>query len=141
VAGAPLRKKNWWPMSPFPSPNMKAKPMAQNSRPHRQVSTMHSSRMFTVSRDRAKPASRAMNPACMKKTRNAAIKTHIVLMGLMTSGRWTTTCPRAASAGERKYQFKPVNRPSTAMTPSILPAKITAHRKVRKSDFTQICDL
>jgi hypothetical protein len=70
-----------------------------------------------------------MNPACMKKTRKAVTSTHTVLRGLMTSGRWTTTCPRAASAGERKYQFNAVSSPSTAMTPSILPAKITAHSR------------
>ena len=46
VAGAPLRKKNSWPMMPLPTPNMKAKPNAQNSSAHRQVSTMHSCRML-----------------------------------------------------------------------------------------------
>ena len=35
VVGAPLRKKNSWPMNLFPTPNMKAKPNAQNSRAHR----------------------------------------------------------------------------------------------------------
>ena len=42
-------------MKPLPAPNMKAKPIAQNRRPQRQVSTMHSIRMLTDSRDRAKP--------------------------------------------------------------------------------------
>ena len=64
---------------------MNANPNAQNSRPHRQVSTMHSARTLTVSRDRAKPASRPMNPACMKNTRNAAMSVHIVLIGFTSS--------------------------------------------------------
>ena len=55
VSGAPCRKKYWWPMKPLPEPNMKAKPKAQKSRPQRHVSTMPSSRTFTVSRVRAKP--------------------------------------------------------------------------------------
>jgi hypothetical protein len=36
---------------------MNEKPKAQKSKPHRQVSTMHSIRTFTVSRERQKPAS------------------------------------------------------------------------------------
>ena len=64
---------------------MNANPNAQNSRPHRHVSTMHSARTLTVSRDRAKPASRPMNPACMKNTRNAAMSVHIVLIGFTSS--------------------------------------------------------
>ena len=47
-----LRKKYWWPIHPFPSPNMNAKPKAQNSKPQSAVSTMHSSKMFDVSRVR-----------------------------------------------------------------------------------------
>ena len=72
-------------MRPLPAPNMKAKPKAQKSSPQRQVSKMHSRRMLTVSLDRAKPASSAMNPACMKKTRKAVTSTHTVLSGLMMS--------------------------------------------------------
>jgi hypothetical protein len=47
------------------------------------VSNTHSSSTLTDSRERAKPASRAMKPACMKMTRNAVISTHAVLTGLM----------------------------------------------------------
>ena len=68
-------------MKPFPAPNMNAKPQAQKSRPQRQVSTIPSRRTFTVSRVRANPASRNMNPACMKNTRNAVTSTHMVLIG------------------------------------------------------------
>ena len=85
VASAPFRKKNSWPMKPLPKPNMKAKPNAQNSSAHRHVSTMHSWRMLTTSRVRAKPASSIMKPACMKNTRNAATSTHAVLVPLT---RW-----------------------------------------------------
>ena len=72
-------------MMPLPSPNMNAKPNAQNSSPQRAVSTMHSRRMFETSRVRAKPASSIMKPACMKNTRNAATSVHIVFVALMTS--------------------------------------------------------
>ena len=46
---------------------------------------MHSSRMFTVSRDRANPASSIMKPACMKNTRKAVTSTHTVFSGLTMS--------------------------------------------------------
>ena len=42
-------------------------------------------RTFTVSRERANPASSAMNPACMKKTRNAVTRTQTVLTGFTRS--------------------------------------------------------
>src|SRR3954471_5211534 len=81
----PSRKKNSLPMKPLPVPNMNANPTANQRIPHRHVSKMHSIMMLTDSRDRAKPASSAMKPACMKNTRNAVTSTHIVLMGLMKS--------------------------------------------------------
>src|SRR4051794_19111639 len=55
VAGALFKKKNSCPIQPLPVPNMNAKPNAQKSKPHKQVSTMHSSMMFETSRVRAKP--------------------------------------------------------------------------------------
>src|SRR5438093_711428 len=64
---------------------MKAKPKAKKSNAHRHVSTMHSRSTLTVSRSRAKPASRNMKPACMKNTRNAVTSTHTVFNGLMMS--------------------------------------------------------
>jgi hypothetical protein len=45
------------PISGVPGSNIKAKPKAQKSTPQMQVSTMPSTRMFTVSRVRAKPVS------------------------------------------------------------------------------------
>src|SRR2546428_9312574 len=73
-------------MKPLPDPNMKAKPNAQNNSPQMQVSTIPSRMMLTDSLERAKPASRHMNPACMKKTRNAAMRVQAVLIGLMYGG-------------------------------------------------------
>ena len=72
-------------MMPLPMPNSKAKPNAQYRIPQRHVSTMHSIMMLTDSLDRANPASRAMKPACMKNTRNAATRVHTVFMGLIKS--------------------------------------------------------
>src|SRR6202008_3190589 len=54
--------------------------------PHRQVSTTPSSITLIASRVLAKPASRNMNPACMKNTRKAVTNTHIVLTGLTYGG-------------------------------------------------------
>ena len=76
-------------MRPLPGPNWNANPIAQYRSPHRHVSKMHSIMMLTDSRERAKPASRAMKPACMKNTRKAATNTHIVLIGLI---RLSATC-------------------------------------------------
>ena len=84
-----FRKKKLWPMRPLPIPNMNAKPNADHKMPHNAVSKMHSIMMLTDSRDRAKPASRAMKPACMKNTRKAATNTHIVLMELTKSASFT----------------------------------------------------
>ena len=67
---------------------MNANPNAQNKMAHRQVSTMHSCRMFTTSRVRAKPASSIMKPACMKNTRNAAISVQAVFRPLTVPVSW-----------------------------------------------------
>ena len=50
---------------------------------------MHSIITLEVSRVLANPPSSIMNPACMKKTRNAVTQTHIVLMGLTTSSAFS----------------------------------------------------
>ena len=62
---------------------MKAKPIAQKRMPQMQVSAMPSTRMFTDSRSRAKPASSMTKPTCMPKTRNAAISVQAVLIALI----------------------------------------------------------
>src|SRR3954467_3849471 len=79
-------------MKPFPWLNMKAKPHAKKRRPQRQVSTMHSIRTLTVSRERQKPASSMVNPTCIPNTRNAATSVHIVLMGLTMSLPFSVGC-------------------------------------------------
>src|SRR5258705_391422 len=61
-------------MNPLPWLNMKAKPMAKKRTPQRQVSTMHSIKTLTVSRERQKPASSMVKPTCIPKTRNAATR-------------------------------------------------------------------
>src|SRR5689334_16761991 len=85
VAGVLCRKKYWWPIQPLPFPNINAKPKAQNNNAHRHVSAMHEIMTFDVSRVRANPPSRNMNPACMKNTKNAVTRTQTVLIGLTTS--------------------------------------------------------
>ena len=80
MVGGLFRKNQVWPMMPLPLPNMKAKPNAQNSNMHRHVSTTHSRSTLTVSRERANPASRNMNPACMKNTRKAVTNVQVVLI-------------------------------------------------------------
>src|SRR5436305_12885512 len=85
VAGASCRKSHWYPIKPFPWPNMEEKPHAKNKTPQRHVSTMHSMRTFTVSRDRQKPASSIVKPTCIPKTRKAATNVQTVLIGLMMS--------------------------------------------------------
>src|SRR6476469_7838432 len=71
------------PMKELPSPNMKAKPIAQCSSPHTHVSNTHSTSTLTVSRLRQKPASSIVNPACMPNTRNAPSSVQSVLIGLI----------------------------------------------------------
>ena len=86
----------------LPSPNMKAKPHAQKSRPQRQVSTTHSMRTLTVSRVRQNPASSMVKPTCIPKTRNAATSVHAVLTGL------TISLPRRlGSAAKTRWPKRP----------------------------------
>src|SRR6266404_1516407 len=75
---------------------MKLNPKAKKSTPQRQVSTMHSMRTFTVSRERQKPASSIVKPTCIANTRNAARSVHTVLIGFTMSVAFTS--PSAANA-------------------------------------------
>jgi hypothetical protein len=88
-------------MNPFPDPNMNAKPHAQKRMPHKHVSTIPSRRTLTVSRVREKPASSIMKPACMKKTRKAAMTVHIVFIGLTYAGG--SGAASSANAGVKRY--------------------------------------
>src|SRR5258706_11236490 len=75
---------------------MKLNPKAKKSTPQRQVSTMHSMRTFTVSRERQKPASSIVKPTCIANTRKAARSVHTVLIGFTMSVALTS--PSAANA-------------------------------------------
>ncbi len=98
--------------------------MAQYSNPHRQVSNTHSNSTLTVSRDRAKPASRPMNPACMKKTKKAVTSTQTVLIGLTRSLAAIAGVLVWAPAAVSKNQKKPLMAPRTATRPIILPPRM-----------------
>ncbi len=56
-------------------PNMMAKPNAQKARPHMQKSMRFFMNTDPALRDRVDPASSKAKPACMKKTRIAAVIT------------------------------------------------------------------
>src|SRR5580704_8704205 len=60
---------------------------------------MPSRSTLTVSRVRAKPASRNMNPACMKNTRKAVTSTHMVLIGFTYGGGGASGAAAAGAAG------------------------------------------
>ena len=68
------------------------------------MSTTHSMSTFTVSRDRQKPASSMVKPACMPKTRNAAISVQTVLMGLTMSLPLSTTSSACAGLPKNVHQ-------------------------------------
>src|SRR2546426_4962701 len=118
-------------MKPLPDPNMKAKPNAQNNSPQMQVSTIPSRMMLTDSLERAKPASRHMNPACMKKTRNAAMRVQAVLIGLMYGGGGGVP---AADAGAKNVAQTAVMIAKSATRPSAFPSITAAN--VRRNSFS-----
>ena len=62
---------------------MNANPNAQKSKAHKHVSAMQEIMTLETSRLLAKPASKNMNPACMKNTRNAVTSVHVVFSGLI----------------------------------------------------------
>ena len=107
-------------MKPLPWLNMNAKPKAKKSKPQRQVSTMHSIRTFTVSRDRQNPASSMVKPTCIPNTRKAATKVQTVLSGLTTSAALTSTS--AARTRPKKRLVITVMMSSTKPMPIALPA-------------------
>ena len=132
VVGGLFRKNQVWPIHPLPGPNMKAKPNAQKSSAHRHVSTMHSSRTLTASRDRANPASRNMKPACMKNTRKAVTSVQVVLMALIWTWVLLLTLPVmfvgsvVAPNALTPTNFMNTNTmAATVRMPSIFPARKT----------------
>src|SRR5215831_9003341 len=74
------------PIHGVPEQNMNAKPHSQKVTPQIQVSAIPSTRMLTVSRERANPDSNITNPTCMQNTRYAATRVHTVLIALMCGG-------------------------------------------------------
>src|SRR5690242_11348367 len=87
--------------------------------PQRQVSTTHSTSTFTVSRLRQKPASSIVKPTCIPKTRNAAMRVHAVLIGLITSPALTGAS--AAYALVKNLPVPIITRSTTSPTPKALP--------------------
>src|SRR5689334_12648778 len=87
--------------------------------PHRQVSTMHSIKTLTVSRERQNPASSMVKPTCMPNTRKAAIRVQTVLIGLTMSEALTVV-----SAAKTLVPSKPEVNATTSKTspkPTALP--------------------
>ncbi len=87
---------------------------------------MHEIMMLETSRVRANPASKNMNPACMKNTRKAVTRTQIVLIGLITSSvlRAGVVCPSmVAPALVLKYQVIAQMASTVIPRPTIFPLK------------------
>ncbi len=68
------------PQKPFLLPNIIPKPIAQNIMVPITKSIRFLKRMFVEFLERVKPASTSANPACIKNTRDAVIRTQIVLI-------------------------------------------------------------
>src|SRR6266852_2638275 len=100
---------------------MKLNPKAKNRTPQRQVSTIHSIKTFTVSRERQKPASSIVKPTCIPKTKKAARSVHTVLIGLTTSAALTS--PSAANALRPIKSGRKATAAISKATPSPFPIK------------------
>src|ERR1700730_10381544 len=119
---------------------MNAKPNAQNNKPHRQVSAMHDSMTFDTSRVRAKPASRNMNPACMKNTKNAVTSVQVVFTGLTMSSGFNAgvVCPSiAAPALVLKYHVIAYIPKITRPRPTIFPPRYAPKARWRSRSLTR----
>src|SRR6267154_3806208 len=125
------------PIHGVPGQNMKAKPHSQKVTPQMQVSAIPSTRMFTVSRDRANPDSSITNPTCMQKTRYAATNVHTVLIALICGGGKGGAASAYAALG--RYHFEISN--STSPSPIILPASSdpAARRTAGSRHFSRSC--
>src|SRR4029077_850106 len=125
------------PIHGVPGQNMKAKPHSQKVTPQMHVSAIPSTRMFTVSRDRANPDSSITNPTCMQKTRYAATNVHTVLIALICGGG--NGGAESANAALGRYHFEISN--STIPSPIILPSisDPAARRIVGSRHFSRSC--
>src|SRR5262249_16678614 len=94
------------PIQGVPEQNMKAKPQSQKVTPQMQVSAIPSTRMLTVSRERAKPDSSITNPTCMQNTRYAATRVHMLLIVLICGGGRTGAASAQASRGRYHLVIK-----------------------------------
>src|SRR6202045_2770552 len=118
VGASPCSMKPVVPIHGVPGQNMKAKPHSQKVTPQMQVSAIPSTRMFTVSRERANPDSSITKPPCIQKTREAATSFQTVLIALTCGGGSAGAASAYAVAG--RYHFEISNR--TSASPIILPA-------------------
>src|ERR1700689_4605343 len=106
------------PIHGVPGQNMKANPHSQKVTPQMQVSAIPSTRMLTVSRERANPDSSMTKPTCMQKTRYAATSVQTGLIALICGGGSAGAVSAYAEAG--RYHFDISKR--TSPSPTILPA-------------------
>src|SRR5436305_5699941 len=117
VAGRPCRKKPCVPIHGLPGSNIKAKPQAQNKTPQMQVSAIPSTRIFTDSRERAKPASSITKPTCIPKTRNAATNTQTVLIALISGVGAATPVAALATIGRNVHIATSTSAKPTSFPP------------------------
>src|SRR3984957_6412980 len=117
VGARPCSMKPVVPIYAVPGQNMKAKPHSQKVTPQMQVSAIPSTRMFTVSRERANPDSSMTKPTCMQKPRYAATSVQTVLIALTCGGGKAGAASAYATDG--RYHFEISKR--TSPSPIILP--------------------
>src|SRR5659263_320218 len=84
-SGATLMNQPLEPAKPEPVPKAIAKPTAQKTKAEMARLTRFFQAMWPAFLVRQKPASRVANPACMKKTRNAASITQTVSMAIASA--------------------------------------------------------
>src|SRR6266851_3012295 len=93
------------PIHGVPGQNMNAKPHSQKVTPQMHVSAIPSTRMLTVSRERANPDSSMTKPTCMQNTRYAATSVHIVLIALIWGGGKGGAASANAAAGIHHFEI------------------------------------
>src|SRR5216684_376967 len=99
------------PIHGVPGQNMNAKPHSQKVTPQIQVSAIPSTRMFTVSRERANPDSSMTKPTCMQKTRYAATSVQTVLIALTCGGGSAGAASAYAALGIQTFEIKKSTMP------------------------------
>src|SRR5258708_9335743 len=124
-------------MHGVPGQNMKAKPHSQKVTPQMQVSAIPSTRILTVSRERANPDSSMTKPTCIQKTRYAATSVQTVLIALICGGGRAGAVSAYAAVG--RYHFEISN--STSPSPIILPniSDPAARRTAGSRHFSRRC--